>query len=175
MRISRLFIDSTLKSGDTISLEGEPFNYVARVLRLKPGAELSVFNGQGGEYSAQLVSVSKRSAELIVGAFDALDRESPLDLTLVQGISRGERMDYTIQKATELGISRIVPVFTQRSMVTLTGERMEKRLHHWQGVVRSACERCGRNHVHVVEAHLPLPDYLERENVCNKLLLNPSA
>lgn len=175
MRISRLFIDNTLKSGDTISLEGEPFNYMARVLRLKPGAELTVFNGQGGEYAAQLASVSKRRAELIVGAFNNRDRESPLDLSLVQGISRGERMDYTIQKATELGISRIVPVFTQRSMVSLEGARLAKRLQHWQGIVHSACEQCGRNHVPVVEAALSLPEYLEQENVGNKLLLDPLA
>jgi 16S rRNA (uracil1498-N3)-methyltransferase len=175
MRISRLFLDSPLQTGDTVSLEAERLNYVARVLRLKPGVQLTVFNGQGGEYSAQLESVSKRNASLIIGAFNNRDCESPLSLTLVQGISRGERMDYTIQKATELGITRIVPVFTQRSMVSLDGERLEKRQQHWQGVVRSACEQCGRNRLPAIETALALPEYLEQDVTGTKLLLDPLA
>ena len=175
MRISRLFLDSILQTGDTISLEGEPLNYVARVLRLKPGAHLTVFNGQGGEYSAQLESVSKRSASLIIGEYNDRDCESPLNLTLIQGISRGERMDYTLQKATELGVTRIVPVFTQRSTVSLDGERLEKRQQHWQGVVSSACEQSGRNHVPAVETAVDLSEYLQQDVTGTKLLLDPLA
>lgn len=175
MRISRLFLDSPLRTGDTLSLDGEPLNYVARVLRLKPGTTLTVFNGQGGEYSAQLESVSKRHAQLVIGAFSERGCESCLDLTLVQGVSRGERMDYTLQKATELGITRIIPVFTQRSSVSLAGERLEKRQQHWQGVVRSACEQSGRNVVPRVETALALTDYLQQEVSGTKLLLDPLA
>jgi 16S rRNA (uracil1498-N3)-methyltransferase len=175
MRISRLFLDTPLHTDNTVSLQGEQLNYVARVLRLKPGAHLTVFNGQGGEYSAQLESVSKRSADLIIGEFNDRDCESPLDLTLVQGVSRGERMDYTIQKATELGVTRIIPVFTQRSMVSLDGERLEKRQHHWQGVVRSACEQCGRNRLPIIESAMALPEYLEQDVAGTKLLLDPRA
>jgi 16S rRNA (uracil1498-N3)-methyltransferase len=175
MRISRLFLDSPLQTGDTVSLQGEQVNYIARVLRLKPDVELTVFNGQGGEYSARLESVSKRSASLTIGAFSDRDCESPLNLTLIQGVSRGERMDYTLQKATELGITHIVPVFTQRSMVSLDGERLEKRQQHWQGVVRSACEQCGRNRVPVIETALPLSEYLGQNVIGTKLLLDPLA
>lgn len=175
MRISRLFIDSPLQSGDTVSLQGEPLNYVARVLRLRAGTMLTVFNGHGGEYSAQLESVSKRSAQLLIGDFTARDCESPLKLTLVQGISRGERMDYTLQKATELGVTRIIPVFTQRSTVSLEGERLEKRQQHWQGVVRSACEQCGRNSVPVVETARLLTEYLQQPPCGTRLLLDPQA
>lgn len=175
MRISRLFLATPLQTGDTVSLEGDQLNYVARVLRLKAGTALTVFNGQGGEYSAQLESVSKRDAQLTIGAFSERSCESPLDLTLVQGISRGERMDYTLQKATELGITRIVPVFTQRSSVSLEGERLEKRQQHWQGVVRSACEQSGRNYVPAVETALNLTDYLQQEVSGTKLLLDPLA
>lgn len=175
MRISRLFLDTPLQTGDTVSLEGERLNYVARVLRLKPGVALSVFNGHGGEYSAQLQTVSKRGANLLIGAFTDHDCESPLNMTLVQGISRGERMDYAIQKATELGIARIIPVFSQRSMVSLDGERLEKRQQHWQGVIRSACEQCGRNRVPVLETALDLPEYLEQDVTATKLLLDPLA
>lgn len=175
MRISRLFLDTPLQTGDSISLEGDVLNYVARVLRLKPGTAITVFNGQGGEYSAQLESVSKRSASLVIGEHNDRDCESPLNLTLVQGISRGERMDYTLQKATELGVTHIVPVFTQRSTVSLAGERLEKRQQHWQGVVRSACEQSGRNHVPAVDAAVELSDYLQRDIAGTKLLLDPLA
>lgn len=175
MRISRLFIDTPLQTGDTISLEDEALNYIARVLRLKSGTTITVFNGQGGEYSAQLESVSKRSANLIIGEYNDRDCESPLNLTLIQGISRGERMDYTLQKATELGITQIVPVFTQRSTVSLDGDRLEKRQQHWQGVVRSACEQSGRNHVPVVEAAVDLSEYLQRDVTGTRFLLDPLA
>ena len=175
MRISRLFLDTPLQTGNTVSLEDEQFNYVARVLRLKKGTQLTVFNGQGGEYPAQLESVGKRSAELIIGEFNDRDCESPLKLTLIQGISRGERMDYTLQKATELGITHIIPVFTQRSMVSLDAERLQKRQQHWQGVVRSACEQCGRNIVPTVGDALNLSEYLNQEIVGTKLLLAPLA
>jgi 16S rRNA (uracil1498-N3)-methyltransferase len=175
MRISRLFLDTPLHTGNIVSLQGEHLNYVARVLRLKPGVHLTVFNGRGGEYSAQLESVSKRSADLLIGEFNERDCESPLELTLVQGVSRGERMDYTIQKATELGITRIIPVFTQRSMVSLDGERLEKRQQHWRGVVRSACEQCGRNRVPVIETAMDLPEYLEQDVAGTRLLLDPLA
>lgn len=175
MRISRLFLDTQLKTGSTVSLHGEPLNYVARVLRLKPGTRLTVFNGQGGEYSAQLESVTKRCASLIIGEFNNHDCESPLELTLIQGVSRGERMDYTLQKATELGVTHIIPVFTQRTMVSLKGERLEKRQQHWQGVVRSACEQCGRNRVPVIKTALDLTEYLQQKIVGTKLLLDPLA
>ena len=175
MRISRLFLDIPLNPGSTVSLQGEALHYVARVLRLKPGTELTVFNGQGGEYSAQLESVTKRNAELSIGEFNERDCESPLELTLIQGISRGERMDYTLQKATELGIKQIIPVFTQRCTVSLEGERLEKRQQHWQGVVRSACEQCGRNRVPEIKTALDLTKYLESEITGTKLLLDPLA
>ena len=175
MRISRLFLDTPLQTGNTVSLEGERLNYVARVLRLKPGTRLTVFNGQGGEYSAQLESVTKRHASLQIGAFSERDCESPLALTLIQGISRGERMDYTIQKATELGISRIVPVFSQRSMVALEGDRLEKRQQHWLGVVHSACEQCGSNRPPVIDTACSLAEYLENDISGTKLMLDPLA
>ncbi|MCJ7839082.1 MAG: 16S rRNA (uracil(1498)-N(3))-methyltransferase, partial [Burkholderiales bacterium] len=128
--------------------------YAARhavtVLRLQVGDTLHLFNGGGGEYRASLVAVNRREARVRLNEFFAAERESPVDLTLALGISAGERMDYSLQKATELGVTAIQPLATERSVVKLAGERADKRLQHWQHVVIAACEQCGRNHVPVV-------------------------
>ena len=113
MRISRLYIDAPLAEHQVINLSGERLNYISNVLRLKINAPLSIFNGQGGEYQATISSLSKREAELTLSDFSANDYESPLPIILAQGISRGERMDFTLQKATELGVSRIIPLFSE--------------------------------------------------------------
>ena len=112
---------------------------------MKAGAELSLFNGQGLELKAQLEQVDKRQATVKLQQPIETNNESPLDILLMQGISRGERMDYAIQKAVELGVKRIMPVITERCNVQLSGDRAEKRLNHWQGVVISACEQSGRS------------------------------
>jgi len=151
MRISRLYLDTLLTANQNITIKGEPLNYLANVLRLKAGATLSLFNGQGGEFTATIIELSKREATLSLGDFQNNDNESSLEINLIQGISRGERMDFTLQKATELGVNRIIPIFTERCTVNLKGERLEKRLKHWQGTVRSACEQCGRNSLPTIE------------------------
>jgi len=145
MRTSRLYLDTPLAEQQTLTIEGERLNYIANVLRLKAGTEISIFNGQGGEYKAIISSINKRSASIDLKEFYNNNIESPISITLAQGISRGERMDFTLQKATELGVNNIIPIFSQRCTVNLKGERLEKRLQHWQGVIRSACEQSGRN------------------------------
>ncbi len=175
MRISRLYIDAPLAEQQSITLEGERLNYIANVLRLKMGTELSIFNGQGGEYLASIADISKRSATLEVKRFSDNNIESPLSITLVQGISRGERMDFTLQKATELGVNRIIPVFSKRCTVSLKGNRLEKRLQHWQGIVRSACEQSGRNTIPDVETAQQLASFLNIENSQPKILLDPES
>jgi len=175
MRISRLFIDAPLHSGSQVELDAEQLNYVLRVLRLKPGYELIVFNGEGGEYSAEVTELHKRAGILSINAFHDIDIESSLSITLIQGVSRGERMDLTLQKATELGVDRIQPVFSEHCTVNLDGKRLEKRHSHWQGVVRSACEQSGRNKLPQLELAVSLNDYLNSatNNLC--LLLDPLA
>ena len=147
MRIPRVFVPGPLTAATECALPETALRHVVRALRLQPGAELIVFDGNGGEYRASLSRVERNGAWVRLNRFDEREAESPLQLTLVQGISRGERMDYAIQKAVELGVHAIVPVFTERSVVQLKGERADKRQAHWQAVAQSACEQCGRNRV----------------------------
>ncbi len=144
MRRVRVFTDQPLSPGHTVSLEAGPAQHVARVLRLAPGDPLILFNGDGCDYPAVLESVARRSVSARVTGREVVDNESPLAVHLVQGISRGERMDWVVQKAVELGVGRLSPVLTERSVVRLDADRRRRRLEHWRGVVVAACEQCGR-------------------------------
>jgi len=145
---------------------------VAKVLRLAEGAPIVLFDGNGGEFPATLSLVSKRSVEARLGQRRDSTTESPLHITLAQGISKGDRMDFTIQKAVELGVSRIVPLNTERSVVNLKGERQEKKMAHWQGVIISACEQCGRNTVPELLPMQSLATWLMSDSADTKLLLD---
>ncbi len=160
MRIPRIYQPVALRRGQLIELDGQAAVHLTRVLRLRAGDALVLFNGEGGEFTARLVEAGRRSARIEVGEFIDRELESPLQLVLAQGVSRGERMDYTVQKAVELGVSRILPLETVRSTVNLDGERRVKRRAHWQGVVNAACEQSGRNRVPVVEPVRGLADWL---------------
>ena len=145
MREIRLFVDVPLMPGQTFPLPREASGHALRVLRLKAGDGVTLFNGDGREYHAKLTSADPRAAKVQVESMDAPGRESPLRITLVQSLARGEKMDWIIQKATELGVARIWPVASARSEVRLDGSRGEKRLDHWRAVAVAACEQCGRN------------------------------
>ena len=147
MRVPRLFVPARLLEGARVDLPGEVAEHLGRVLRLGPGADLALFDGEGGEWQATIEIVDRERVSVCVGSHRPADRESPLDLTLAQGISRGERMDYTLQKAVELGVSRIVPIASERSVVRLSAERGERRAEHWAKIVQAACEQCGRTRV----------------------------
>lgn len=145
MRIPRIFHHQPLAANSRIALDEGAARHVARVLRLGCGAQLRLFDGLGGEFPAVIDDADKNAVHVSVGEHLPIEVESPLMITLAQGISRGERMDFTIQKAVELGVQRIVPLDTERSVVNLKGERRDKKLDHWRGVIISACEQCGRN------------------------------
>lgn len=159
MPISRLFSPVPLQANAELSLGGDQARYVGRVLRLRTGDALTVFDGSGGEYSATINKVTKQELLLNVDEYFSRDAESPLRLRLVQGISRGDRMDIVVQKATELGVHRISPVFTDHSVVRLEPDRAAKRRAHWQKIAQSACEQCRRNIVPVVDAPQSLVDW----------------
>ncbi len=159
MSTLRLFSPVRVRANATLSLGGEQARYVGRVLRLRPGDAVTVFDGNGGEYSATVGSVTKQQLDLSVGEHVARDTESSLRIRLVQGISRGERMDIVIQKATELGVHRISPVLTDYSVVKLSTDRAAKRHAHWQRIAQSACEQCARNIVPVIDAPQSLVDW----------------
>ncbi len=175
MRIPRIYHPLALNSDTTVTLDDAAANHAARVLRLGVGAPLVLFNGAGGEFAACIKSIDKRHVAVDVGAFRDQERETPLALWLAQGISRGERMDYTIQKAVELGVKRIMPLFTEHCGVRLDGERQDKRIKHWQGVAISACEQCGRNRIPHIETPMPLTQWLTTPNAGLRLVLDPEA
>lgn len=175
MRLSRLHVDAELRPGATVDLSAEAASYLARVLRLRPDDPLVVFDGRGGEYDGTVVSVTRAGVRLAVGEHRAVERESPLAVTLGLGVSRGERMDYGLQKATELGVQEVVPLLTARCVVQLDTERSASRLGHWRRVVASACEQCGRNRLPRVGAPQTLDGWLARPPAGLRLVLSPSA
>jgi 16S rRNA (uracil1498-N3)-methyltransferase len=146
MRLTRVFVEEKLVSGKGVGISEQAGLHLTRVLRLDAGAPMTLFDGTGGEFAATLERDGKK-VWARVGAFTAGERESPLDITLLQGIARGERMDLIVQKSTELGISRIVPVFAERSVVKADEKQRERKRGHWQAVAIAACEQCGRNRV----------------------------
>ncbi len=160
MRIPRLYVDQPLASGADCPLDRRALDHAVKVLRLRAGDPLCLFNGQGGEFAAVLARGGDSALLAQVGEFTPDRRESPLSVRLVQGISRGERMDYTLQKAVELGVTDIVPVVTERTVLRLAGERAERRLAHWRGVVLAACEQSGRTRVPAVAEPCALSDHL---------------
>jgi len=145
MRIPRIHVSAVLLPGTLQLLPEQAGEHLARVLRLESGHPLILFNGDGCEYDARLSSLGKRAVSAEITGRREVSRESPLRLGLVQGIARGEKMDWILQKATELGVTRIVPVVTERTEVRLDEDRAGKRLAHWTAVVAAACEQCGRN------------------------------
>ena len=175
MRVPRIFQPVPLRRGEPCRLDARGVNHVVRVLRLRPGAAIVVFNGEGGEYDGTLVEATRHHAVVQLNEFRDPATESPLDITLAQGVSRGERMDYTLQKAVELGVRHIAPLMMERCTVRLSGQRLEKRLRHWRGIVVHACEQSGRHRVPDVAAALPLSHWLEQRDAGTGIMLDPDA
>jgi len=147
MRTTRVFVDLPLREGARIALPEDAANHLVRVLRMQEGDACVLFNGDGRDVPATLRAANKRGVEAELGAPVAVDQESPLRIALVQGIARGEKMDWILQKATELGVASVYPVHSDRSEVKLEGDRATKRLAHWRSVVVSGCEQSGRARV----------------------------
>ena len=156
MRLVRLFVDTPLHPGSEISLPEGTARHALRVLRLRTGDPVTLFNGNGQQYLARLTADDPRSARVLVEDTASPVRESPLRVVLLQAVARGEKMDWIIQKAIELGVARIVPMVTERSEVHLDVARGEKRLERWRAVAIAACEQCGRNVVPPIDAPLAL-------------------
>jgi 16S rRNA (uracil1498-N3)-methyltransferase len=150
--VTRVHVAEPLAVGKSCVVDGSAANHIMRVLRLRDGDTLTLFDGRGGEYGARITAFRKDSVVVDVKEHRDIERESALDLTLAQGISRGERMDWVMQKATELGVSRIVPMLTERSVVKLDDRQSERKAQHWRAITIAACEQCGRNRVpHVAD------------------------
>lgn len=174
MRLSRFFIDAPLSLGRQQLPEAQA-HYIGRVLRLAAGDAVQLFDGSGHEYRGALVEVGKKSVEVELDEQLAGLAESPLRIHLGQGLSRGERMDWAIQKATELGVAEITPIVSERCEVRLKDERADKRLAHWRQIAISACEQCGRSVLPIIHAPLGLSDWLAQTEAELKLVLHPVA
>jgi 16S rRNA (uracil1498-N3)-methyltransferase len=177
MRTIRIHAELPLQTGAELALPAQASEHVARVLRLSAGDPLTLFNGDGCDYEASIVTVGKREVIVRIASRQMPDNESPLPLTLAQGVARGDKMDLIVQKATELGVVRIVPLLTERSEVKLDVARAEKRLAHWRAVAGSACEQSGRARLPVIAAALPLQTWLDGliEDDALRLALLPEA
>jgi 16S rRNA (uracil1498-N3)-methyltransferase len=175
----RFYSAENLKLGSIVKLSENAAVHATRVLRLNVGDAIKLFNGDGYDYTCELMSVKKSEVLAKVKSSEAINNESPLNITLLQGISSGERMDYTIQKAVELGVTQIQPLSTERSVVKLSPERAQKRLEHWQNVVIAACEQCGRAKIPQVAIPLSLTAWLGGNTYAGagdanlRILLNP--
>lgn len=174
---TRLYIGGQYGTGSELELDADRSRYLTRVLRLRGGDSLLVFNGEGSEFRATLLGAGKSSATLRIDEATVANTESGLRLHLVQGISRGERMDFVVQKATELGVKRITPVLTEYGVVKLDARRAGKRRDHWQKVAASACEQCGRVRLPLVDPPVTLKDWFgaATANVDTQLILKPGA
>jgi 16S rRNA (uracil1498-N3)-methyltransferase len=176
MRLNRIYTPGPLASGNDIQLTPSGANHVARVLRMRVGDPLAVFDGDGNEFHAELASIDGNKVAARIGAQIVGTPESPLKITLVQGISRSERMDWALQKATELGVKVIAPVITARSVVRLDDKQSAKKLEHWRQIVSGACEQSGRSHVPDVLAPISLRQYLQDHAKAGlRLVLSPTG
>ncbi|OOZ37023.1 16S rRNA (uracil(1498)-N(3))-methyltransferase [Solemya velesiana gill symbiont] len=167
----RIYTQLPLAAGDVVSLEEGPPHHLLKVLRLKPGAELTLFNGNGCDYGARIIDAGKRSAQVEILDQGVEEATPALRISLGIGISKGERMDFAVQKAVELGVSEITPLITERCVVRLSRERMHKRCNHWRQVAISACEQSGRRRVPLVIDPMELDDWIESSDSTPGLLL----
>lgn len=175
MSLPRFFVDLPLVADNELALPADIAHHAVRVLRLQDGDALIMFNGRGGEYPAQL-RVQGRQASVALGSLNPREAELPVPVTLVQGIASGDKMDWIIEKAVEMGASAVQPVAATRSVLRLSGDRLEKRMAHWRRVAIAACEQSGRNRIPEVAVPLTLPVYLANAPTdCLRLLCDPAA
>ena len=176
MRVSRVFVDHGLATGEPLTLDRETSHYLATVLRLRHGDVVHVFNGRDGEFSAELTAVSKSGVALLPGEQLAAATPPVLDIHLALGLSRGERMDFAVQKATELGVSAITPLYTEFGEVRFKqAARLENKLRHWRRVAISACEQSGRLVLPDIQPPQALNEWLQQPRPGLRLLLDPGG
>jgi len=176
LAVARFYLDTALRAGGSCELPEDKAHHAVHVLRIRGGEDITLFNGRGGEYRARVSSIHKLKIGVDVLEHRAIERESPLRVALVQGVSSGERMEFTIRKAVELGVAEIHPVLAAGSVARPKGERAAARQGHWQKIAISACEQCGRNRIPAVQALVNASDYRPTlEDDCLKILLSPAS
>lgn len=175
MRNPRIYQPTPFEIGHPLVLNDDAFGHLVRVLRLPVNTNITLFNGDGYNYDATITEISKKSATVLINNQQENNIESPLNIHLGQGISRGDKMDFTLQKSVELGVNTITPIFTERCGVKLNKERLAKKVEQWQKIVNSACEQCGRSVVPEVKQPISLNEWLNQETSALKLNLHPKA
>lgn len=175
MRTTRIFIDNALKIGQEISFDRLAHRHLVHVLRRKPGSPLILFNGLGGEYQAKLIHTSRTTSIARIHGYVNCQRESKLKSTLLQGMSKGSRMDYTFQKAIELGVSSIQPLICERSTTVLNPSRIDNKMEHWRGVIISACEQSGRTEMPELKYPVTFQEGLKSQVIEKAAVLDPKA
>lgn len=173
--MTRIFVAAALNEGAQLALPEEAARHVAQVLRMRVGESLVLFNGEGGEYEAVIADADRKRVQVQIGPRRDLSREPKLRIVLAQCVSKGDRMDYSIQKAVELGVHRIVPLLSERSVVRVDAERWDKKLEHWRGVIVSACEQSGRTAIPVLDEVQKLDRWLSSAAVPLRLVLAPGG
>ncbi|PPD05072.1 MAG: 16S rRNA (uracil(1498)-N(3))-methyltransferase [Methylobacter sp.] len=174
MRQSRLYLPLPLQPGQMVTLDDASAHYLRTVLRLKHDDAITVFNGQGIDYGGMLLEVSRKQVRIAIGIPVERNLESPLLVNLGLGIARGDRMDLAVQKAVELGVQTITPIFTERCVVQLKGEKQQQRVEHWRKIIQHACEQCGRNRLPELVDAQPLTGWVEHQPGL-KIFLDPHA
>jgi 16S rRNA (uracil1498-N3)-methyltransferase len=175
MRIPRIHTGQTLRANAAVELESGPSQHLSRVLRMKVGDSLILFDGRGGQYPATISALDRKTVTAVTGEFEAIERESGLQLQLGIAVSRGDRMDWVVQKATELGVSSIAPLLSERTELRLDGDRGDRKLRHWQQVATSACEQCGRNRLPEILPPQSLGQWLRTVQADIRLVLHHTA
>lgn len=177
MRVSRVYVDVALATGERVTVSGDAANHIARVLRLRAGDPLTLFDGRGGEYDARILEMGAGKLIAAVAEHRSVERESILEITLLQGVARGDRMDTIVQKATELGVTRIVPVTTDRSVVKIARDTAHRKHAHWRAIAIAACEQCGRNRLPEIGQPQSLIDAARASTLASqrRLMLSPGA
>ncbi len=175
MRTPRIFTRHELSTGAMLELEPAASAHIARAMRMQAGDVLTLFNGQGGEYTATIIAVGKKMVTVELGSHRDSCVESALEIHLGIAISRGDRMDWIVQKATELGVNCVTPLLTERTEVKLKGERAEKKIRHWQQISIAACEQSGRNTIPQIAPLQPLSQWLDTSQADGKFVLHHRA
>ncbi len=175
MRKTRVYTKSVLAVNTIVTLHDEAAHHLGNVLKARSGDSVILFNGTGGSFDGEILSVERKAITIRLLHFNPTDNESPLTLTLAQGISRGQHMDYTVQKAVELGVTRIVPLFTEFSNVRLEEDRARKRREHWEKIITAACEQSGRNRLPELYDAMPVDEWVRTESTSLRLLMHPES
>ncbi len=175
MRKTRVYINSNLTSGEIVVVDQETSHHLANVLKIRKGESVNAFDGSGGYFEAEIINQDKKSISILPGKFVDDKREPAIKLTLAQALVRGQKMDYVIQKAVEVGVHRIVPLLMEFCNVKLEADRLKNRMGHWQKIIINACEQCGRNILPEISSPVELSSWVNQDESPLRLALLPDS